>query len=325
MRLKKITATILSAIIMFGLIPGITSFADTEPVTNVEITVDPAYVRYVFARNDLSNWDIAFDLWPDYQYTCVYKPEDIASSITVTPSDSTVITPDNGIGSCTKIIYSNENDRSNPGYDYFYIAYDQDRDYSLYNAGDSLTISINGHRLSMQPVDDEIRHRYSSEEIPGCTVTIGAYYGYAFQICFTEEFVSAIDMFRLYNPNSGEHFYTASAGERDFLINLGWQDEGIGWHAPAFSNTPVYRLYNPYGGEHHYTTNLGERNNLIAIGWEDEGIGWYSDDGRSVPLYRQYNPNAYSNNHNYTTSAGENEWLVSIGWQAEGIGWYGVG
>lgn len=131
------------------------------------------------------------------------------------------------------------------------------------------------------------------------------------------------NMFRLYNPNSGEHFYTSSSGERNHLIGLGWNYEGVGWIAPQTSNTPVYRLYNPNGGEHHYTTSPGERNHLIAAGWSDEGIGWYSDDAETVPLYRQYNPNAYANNHNYTTSLSENNWLVSIGWKPEGIGWYG--
>ena len=134
-----------------------------------------------------------------------------------------------------------------------------------------------------------------------------------------------VDMYRLYNPNSGEHFYTSSAGERDMLIGVGWQYEGIGWVAPEVSRTPVYRLYNRYGGEHHYTTDRSERNYLISLGWSDEGIGWYSDDAHSVPLYRQYNPNAFANNHNYTTSLAENNWLVSLGWQAEDIGWYGVG
>ena len=137
--------------------------------------------------------------------------------------------------------------------------------------------------------------------------------------------VNGQPMFRVYNPNSGEHFYTSNEFERSNLISLGWHDEGIGWVAPYSSNTPVYRLYNENGGEHHYTTSLAERNNLISLGWNDEGIGWYSDDSQTVPLYRQYNPNAFANNHNYTTSLGENDWLVSLGWRAEGIGWYGVG
>ena len=132
-----------------------------------------------------------------------------------------------------------------------------------------------------------------------------------------------VKVYRLYNPNSGEHFYTASVGERNVLIGLGWKDEGIGWHAPESSDTPVYRLYNANGGEHHYTTNAAERDMLTGLGWNDEGIGWYSDDEKNVPLYRQYNPNAFSGNHNYTASKAENDWLVSLGWREEGIGWYG--
>ena len=138
-------------------------------------------------------------------------------------------------------------------------------------------------------------------------------------------FQIVVPMFRLYNPNSGEHFYTADVSERDALIDLGWNNEGVGWLAPGSSNTPVYRLYNRNGGEHHYTMSAGEHDALVAVGWEDEGIGWYSDDAQTVPLYRQYNPNAFANNHNYTTSIEENNNLVSLGWRAEAIGWYGVG
>ena len=133
-----------------------------------------------------------------------------------------------------------------------------------------------------------------------------------------------VDMYRLYNPNSGEHFYTASVGERDMLTELGWRYEGIGWKAPEKSNTPVYRLYNPNAGDHHYTVNVNERDWLVSLGWRYEGIGWYSDDNKSVPLYRQYNPNAKAGNHNYTASKSENDWLVGLGWRYEGVGWYGV-
>ncbi|HCK87514.1 MAG TPA: hypothetical protein DHW39_01760, partial [Erysipelotrichaceae bacterium] len=53
--------------------------------------------------------------------------------------------------------------------------------------------------------------------------------------------ITITEMYRLYNPNSGEHFYTAKAKERDVLASIGWQYEGIGWYAPKESNTPVYR------------------------------------------------------------------------------------
>ena len=58
-------------------------------------------------------------------------------------------------------------------------------------------------------------------------------------------------MHRLYNPYTGEHFYTADTTERDHLTGLGWRYEGVGWKAPAKSSTPVYRLYNGHvrGGD----------------------------------------------------------------------------
>lgn len=129
------------------------------------------------------------------------------------------------------------------------------------------------------------------------------------------------DMYRLYNRNSGEHFYTANSGERNSLVKAGWRYEGIGWTAPK-TGDPVYRLYNPNAGEHHYTTKNGEKNSLVRAGWKYEGIGWRS--GGSVPLYRQYNPHAKTGTHNYTTSKAENDSLVKAGWKAEGIGWYGT-
>jgi uncharacterized protein YjdB len=131
------------------------------------------------------------------------------------------------------------------------------------------------------------------------------------------------DMYRLYNPNSGEHFFTANSEERDYLSSIGWSYEGVAWTAPKTSNTPVYRLYNGNGGEHHYTTSMEEANVLTGIGWSLEGIGWYSDDAQGQPLYRMYNPNAFANNHHYTTSEDERDYLVSIGWSFEGTGWYG--
>ena len=149
-------------------------------------------------------------------------------------------------------------------------------------------------------------------------------YAVAYTDSAIEEEVETVDMYRIYNPNSGEHFYTANVAEKDKLVKLGWRYEGIGWKAPVKSNTPVYRLYNPNAGDHHYTRSIDERDYLVSLGWKYEGIGWYSDDAESVPLYRQYNPNAKAGNHNYTASKSENDWLVGLGWRYEGVGWYGV-
>ncbi|WP_137664475.1 MucBP domain-containing protein [Enterococcus hulanensis] len=141
-------------------------------------------------------------------------------------------------------------------------------------------------------------------------------------VVFGEE-AHAADMYRLYNPNSGEHFYTATAGEKNHLVKVGWKYEGIGWIAPSSGNA-VYRLYNPNAGDHHYTMNAGEKNNLVKVGWKYEGIGWYSDVKKAVPLYRAYNPNAKAGSHNYTVNYAEQKNLLRVGWRDEGIAWYGI-
>jgi hypothetical protein len=130
-------------------------------------------------------------------------------------------------------------------------------------------------------------------------------------------------MHRLYNPNSGEHFYTASATERDALAGYGWRTEGLAWIAPD-TGAPVHRLYNPYAGDHHYTLDTAEKTALVAAGWTYEGVGWYSDAARGVPLFRAYNPNAAAGSHHYTASINEYESIVRAGWRPEGVAWHGV-
>ncbi|GAB2024648.1 hypothetical protein OfM1_07190 [Lactovum odontotermitis] len=143
----------------------------------------------------------------------------------------------------------------------------------------------------------------------------------ALSLGFSAKASADTQMQRLYNPNSGEHFYTARIAEKDNLVAAGWRYEGIGWVAPD-SGEPVYRLYNANAGDHHYTKIAYEKDQLIAAGWHDEGIAWYS--GGAVPLYRAYNPNVTAGAHNYTTSDFEQNSLLAAGWNDEGIAWYGT-
>ena len=41
-------------------------------------------------------------------------------------------------------------------------------------------------------------------------------------------------VFRVYNPNDGNHHYPMNKQEKDVLISLGWQDEGL-----AFRIAPI--------------------------------------------------------------------------------------
>lgn len=132
-------------------------------------------------------------------------------------------------------------------------------------------------------------------------------------------------LYRLYNPNSGEHFYTGDDTEKNSLVLAGWKYEGIGWYGPESTHTPVYRLYNKTAGDHHYTTDSKEKNTLVRLGWKYEGVKWGSDDQQRVPLYRVYNPNTKTaGSHHYTSEIAERNSLISQGWKNEGIAWYAV-
>ena len=134
----------------------------------------------------------------------------------------------------------------------------------------------------------------------------------------------AVLMYRMYNPNNGEHFYTGSKDERTTLVSAGWNYEGPAWWAPVSGGVPVYRLYNPYAGDHHYTNSAKEKDDLIAAGWNYEGIAWNDYGNSGSPLYRLYNPNASTGSHHYTMSPEERDNLSAIGWKYEGIGWFGL-
>lgn len=133
-----------------------------------------------------------------------------------------------------------------------------------------------------------------------------------------------VEMYRLYNPNTGEHFYTSNEAEKNNLVSKGWKHEPQDWISPSYSDIPVYRVYNPNAGDHHYTMDRHERDVLVSLGWKDEGTGWYSDTKKRTPVYRVYNPHATVGTHHYTTNLAEARSLESVGWTYEGICWYGM-
>ena len=135
---------------------------------------------------------------------------------------------------------------------------------------------------------------------------------------------TVVQLYRAYNPNSGEHLYTADKAEYDKLVGLGWHGEGNAWKA-ASKGAPVYRLYNPNSGEHFYTVSESEYNDVAKAGWKKEGIAFYSDAKRGVEVYRLFNPNAKgAGSHHYTTLASERDTLIKAGWKYENVAFYGL-
>ena len=138
---------------------------------------------------------------------------------------------------------------------------------------------------------------------------------------------TGVSVYRLYNPNTGEHFYTENAYEKNSLSNSGWKYEGIGWQS-ATSGTPVYRVYNPNakGGDHYYTMSRYEAQSLISQGWRWDNGGkpsFYS--AGNTNLYVAYNPNAQSGSHNYTTNSYEQNSLLKGGWKYGSVAWKVMG
>jgi hypothetical protein len=129
-------------------------------------------------------------------------------------------------------------------------------------------------------------------------------------------------MYRMYNPNSGEHFYTGSVEERENLVSVGWNYEGVGFTFSRTTGLPVYRLYDPITGEHLYTMSEDEKAALMARGWNFEGIAFNSAYDTEVPQYRLHNPNASRGAYHFTASVEEKDFLISIGWEYQGIGFY---
>ena len=129
-------------------------------------------------------------------------------------------------------------------------------------------------------------------------------------------------MYRMYNPNSGEHFYTGSKEERQMLEAAGWKYEGVGFTFPASTGKPVYRLFQPSTGEHLYTMDEKEKADLLAAGWNYEGIAFNSGNENEVPQYRLWNPNVSVGAYHFTASAEERNVLLAAGWQDQGIGFY---
>lgn len=130
-------------------------------------------------------------------------------------------------------------------------------------------------------------------------------------------------MYRLYNHYNGDHMYTLNVSERDNLVNLGWDDEGIAWRVPETGDS-VWRLYNPYSGEHLFTLDRSEYLYLQTIGWNGEGEGFKSAGSAGVPIYRLYNRWLTAGTHLYTTNRAEYLNLEILGWSGEHVAFYGA-
>lgn len=91
----------------------------------------------------------------------------------------------------------------------------------------------------------------------------------------------SLPIYRLYNPNTGKHYYTLNLLERDNLQTIGWRYEsieGFMFDTQVANTTPIYRLYNKSTGTHLYTHELAVRNYVLATfpTWEEHSQFGYA-------------------------------------------------
>jgi hypothetical protein len=146
-----------------------------------------------------------------------------------------------------------------------------------------------------------------------------------------------LTLYRFYRPDSGTHFYTTSAAERDKLAGMHeaggyWYEGPVGFvlkpsTAPA-GTRELTRFYRPapwFTGTHFYTSSQSERDRVLTLPqYRLDGVAAavHTRAGAGlVPMYRFFRPG--TGTHFYTTSAAEVERVKLVPeYQFEGVAFY---
>ncbi len=93
---------------------------------------------------------------------------------------------------------------------------------------------------------------------------------------------NAAPVFRLYDSQNGDHFFTMSEIEMRQVVNTipAMKLEGVAFNEDSSARAgdlPVYRLYDPGNGRHFYTSSVVEETSLTSAGgMRFEGIAFYA-------------------------------------------------
>jgi len=140
------------------------------------------------------------------------------------------------------------------------------------------------------------------------------------------------EVYRFYNTETGAHFYTASAEERDLVSNsfsqFQFEGNSFGSNATADNGgTEVYRFYNTERGTHFYTASAEERQIILNTmpEWSEEGIAYYAyaeESDTNTALYRFYNTETGA--HFFTSDTNERDFVTNNleQFHYEGIAYY---
>ena len=141
-----------------------------------------------------------------------------------------------------------------------------------------------------------------------------------------------VPVYRFYNTQTGTHFYTSSASERDAVRASQpiYSYEGQAFMAASAASVglkPVYRFFNTQTGVHFYTISESERFNIETTmpQFQLEGVAYYASQVAGIgftPLYRFFLSGAGT--HFYTVSEAERQRVIdtlSSTYSFEGVGY----
>jgi len=141
-----------------------------------------------------------------------------------------------------------------------------------------------------------------------------------------------VPVYRLYNNNTGTHFYTVDPAERDRAVQK-WREftyEGVGFYAYGVSglaSDAVYRFYNTRTNAHFFTISAAEKADVQnKYPWYAyEGISWYANTAKAngaTEMYRFYNTKTAT--HFYTISKEERDQVIARypQYSYEGVGYF---
>jgi hypothetical protein len=308
---KKLLSYLLALVLVLGLVPWISLTAKAEQIAisiidakAVDRTYEPGNknvtINHIVFMDNVNGYILYLVKGRDYEVTGIMKDDKVGEN---KPVDVTVMLKDHDaykLLSNTTTTTVNITEATPPTGDFTYEA-----TTSLEYDGTEKTANVTSDKTGMGKITVGY---YSDEECktPVTPTAVGTYYvaidvgegtnysaasrlhdpSWTFTInkatpptgdfAFTEP-TGSVDMFRLYNPNTGEHFYTGNEGEKDHLVSLGWNFEGIAffvYDAESGQGNPEYRVYNPNTGAHHWTSDAAEKDALVALGWNDEGVAW---------------------------------------------------
>jgi hypothetical protein len=192
--------------------------------------------------------------------------------------------------------------------------------------------SYAGHHFYTSSLDET-----QSLQKQGWTLETPQGFGFVFATSNAPKGTTAL--YRLSDPNTGDHLYTVSSAERiSVIVNLQWRDEGaVGfvWPTKRANTVPLYRLFSASQADHFYTHDAAEAANAADfLGYEMENgrkpVAWLAAQNGpgTLPLYRLFRSDEYSifipsnprafNHHFYTTSRAEAEWFQIQAWKIEG-------